>query len=83
LANNAIAIRERGYDPASCPVCYRLLTPGQNPMSLSAGQYLGILVEVEFLSSPYVVETFLMRAEAIDVIARGLQRGLRSYFEGH
>ena len=81
LANNAATIRANGHDPAACPDCYRLVTTGDNPMSLHRGEFVGAVVEVEFLSNPDVVEGLLLRADAFDVIAAGLARGLRSYFE--
>ncbi len=80
LANNAAIIRAHGFDPANCAACYRLITNGNNPMSLHAGTYLGVLVEVDFLSNPAVVEGFFMRPDSLDVIARGLFEGLRAYF---
>jgi hypothetical protein len=81
LASNATVIRANGNDPARCPDCYRLMTLGNNPMSLHGATYAGVLVEVEFLSNPAVVEDFLMRPDSLDVIARGLMRGLVGYFE--
>jgi N-acetylmuramoyl-L-alanine amidase len=81
LNNNARVIRANGYDPAACRECYRLLTLGNNPMSLHRGNYLGVLVEVEFLSNPDVVDGFMLRPDSLDVIAWGLFQGLRSYFE--
>jgi len=82
LANNAVTIRRNGADPANCADCMRLLTLGNNPMSLYAGIYVAALVEVEFLSNPDVVESLILRPDAFDVIARGLANGLRAYFEG-
>ena len=41
----------------------------------------GVLIEVEFLSNPAVVEGFLMRPESLDIIARGLMRGVLSYYQ--
>jgi N-acetylmuramoyl-L-alanine amidase len=82
FANNATIIKAHGADPANCPACYRLQTLGNNPMSLHQGQYVAALVEVEFLSNPAVVETFIMRPDSLDIIARGLLEGLRSYFAG-
>ena len=80
IANNAGAIRANGHDPAKCSDCYRLLTLGNNPMSMNPGLYLGVLVEVEFLSNPDVVEGFLLRPDSLDVIAAGLHQGLMAYF---
>jgi N-acetylmuramoyl-L-alanine amidase len=80
LANNAGAIRANGHDPAKCGDCYRLLTLGNNPMSIRMGRYLAVLVEVEFLSNPDVVEGFLLRPDSPDVIAAGLHQGLVAYF---
>jgi N-acetylmuramoyl-L-alanine amidase len=80
FAHNASAIRENGLDPANCPTCYRLLTTGNNPMSLHLGHYIGVLIEVEFLSNPDVVEGFLLRPDAFDVVAKGLLHGLRDYY---
>jgi N-acetylmuramoyl-L-alanine amidase len=81
LAHNAAVIRANGHDPAACRECYRLLTTGNNPMSLHRGGYLGVLVEVEFLSNAEVVDGFIMRPDSLDVIAGGLFQGLRGYFE--
>jgi N-acetylmuramoyl-L-alanine amidase len=81
FSHNAAAIRDKGLDPTNCAACYRLLTTGNNPMSLHAGRYVGALVEVEFLSNPDVVEDFLLRPGALDVVAQGLHNGLRDYFE--
>ena len=80
LANNAGAIRANGYDAAECGDCYRLLTLGNNPMSIRMGRYLAVLVEVEFLSNPDVVESFLLRPDSLDLVASGLHQGLMSYF---
>lgn len=82
IANNAAIIRANGADPANCPACMRLLTTGNNPMSLHPGRYVGALVEVEFLSNPAVVEGFVMRPDSLDIVARGLVKGLRTYFSG-
>lgn len=78
---NAAIIRRNGFDPTRCPECYRLFTLGNNPMSLHRASYLGVLVEVEFLSNPDVVESFLMRPDSLDVIAQGLFHGLEAYFD--
>ena len=80
FAANAAMIRANGFDPANCQACYRLLTLGANPMSARPGAYAGVLVEVEFLSNPDVVEGFLLRPDSLDIIARGLARGLLAYF---
>jgi N-acetylmuramoyl-L-alanine amidase len=80
LANNAATILANGKDPANCPDCHRLLTLGNNPMSFQPGRYVGAMVEVEFLSNPEVVEDFILRPDSLDVIARGLLRGLQAYF---
>jgi N-acetylmuramoyl-L-alanine amidase len=80
--NNAPAIIANGADPGDCADCTRLGVLGNNPMSLHMGTYVGALVEVEFLSNPYVVETLLMRADSVDLIAAGLASGLLAYFEG-
>ena len=58
----------------------RLVTNGNNPMSVRQGTYVGALVEVEFLSNPEVVERLIMRPDAFDVIARGLERGILAYY---
>lgn len=79
FANFAGIIRANGADPARCPACYRLLTMGANPMSLNQAGYLGVLVEVEFLSNPVVVEGFILRPDSLDIIAAGLHSGLRSF----
>lgn len=81
LANSASVIRANGSDPANCPDCYRLVTMGNNPMSLNRGTYVGAVVEVEFTSNPDVVEYLIMRHDWFDIVARGLFNGLRSYFE--
>jgi N-acetylmuramoyl-L-alanine amidase len=80
IANNQALIRANGADPAACRDCYRLLTLGNNPMSLHRGEYLGALVEVEFLSNPAVVEAFIARPDSLDIVARGLLRGTRTFF---
>lgn len=82
FANHTAIISANGSDPANCPECYRLLTMGTNPMSMRKGTYLGVLVEVDFLSNTSVVEGFFLRPDSLDVIARGLHQGLRSYFGG-
>jgi N-acetylmuramoyl-L-alanine amidase len=69
-----------GQDPARCPDCYRLFTLGNNPISLHPGSYVGVLIEVEFLSNPAVVEDFLLRPDSLDVIARGIMRGVLTYY---
>ena len=55
-------VRANGVDPANCLDCYRLVTLGNNPMSLHRGSYVGAVVEIDFLSNPDVVETFIKRA---------------------
>ena len=80
LQNNASVIRANGYDPANCRECMRLLTTGNNPMSVRPGNYVSALVEVEFLSNPDVVERLIMRPDAFDVIAKGLERGVLAYY---
>ena len=80
IATNAAAVVANGHDPAKCSECYRLVTMGNNPMSPRPGRYLAVLVEVEFLSNPDVVESFLLRPDSLDVIASGLYRGVRAYF---
>ena len=80
LQNNASVIRANGYDPANCRECMRLLTTGNNPMSVRPGNYVSALVEVEFLSNPDVVERLIMRPDAFDVIAQGLERGVLAYY---
>ena len=74
-------IRANGASPEWCADCSRLVTLGNNPMSLRKGTYAGALVEVEFLSNPEVVETLIMRPDTLDVIAMGLKRGLSAYYE--
>jgi len=80
LQNNASVIRANGYDPASCRDCLRLLTTGNNPMSVRPGTYVSALVEVEFISNPDVVERLIMRPDAFEVIAKGLERGVLAYY---
>lgn len=46
----------------------------------SRGSGVDVLVEVEFLSNPAVVEGFFLRADSLDVIASGLRDGLLGYF---
>lgn len=75
-------IRANGASAEACADCSRLVTLGNNPMSLHKGTYAGALVEVEFLSNPEVVETLIMRPDAFDVIANGLKSGLSGYYEG-
>jgi N-acetylmuramoyl-L-alanine amidase len=77
---NAATIMSHGHDPNNCPDCQRIGVLGNNPMSLTPGTYVGALVEVEFLSNPDVVEDFLMRPDAVDIIARGLASGVLQYF---
>jgi N-acetylmuramoyl-L-alanine amidase len=81
IATNAAAIRANGHDPARCPDCLRLLTLGNNPMSREMGSYLAILVEVEFLSNPWVVETLIMRPDLFDLAAAGIANGILRFFE--
>jgi N-acetylmuramoyl-L-alanine amidase len=80
LQNNAPVIRANGHDPANCRECLRLITTGNNPMSVRPGRYVAALVEVEFLSNPDVVERFVLRPDSFDIISRGLQRGVLAYF---
>jgi len=80
ITANAAAIRANGADPANCAACYRLFTPGNNPMSPRPGRYLGVLVEVEFLSNPNVVEALFLRPDSLDIIARGLAEGLSRFY---
>lgn len=80
FATNRQTIVANGHDPGRCPDCYRLFTLGNNPMSRERGAYVAVLVEVEFLSHPPIVEGFLMRPDALEVIARGLFEGLQRYF---
>jgi N-acetylmuramoyl-L-alanine amidase len=61
----------------------RLLTNGSNPMSVRMGTYTSALVEVEFISNPDVVERLIMRPDAFDVIAQGLEHGVLSYYAAH
>jgi peptidoglycan/xylan/chitin deacetylase (PgdA/CDA1 family) len=69
-----------GYD-ARCSDCTRLLSLGKNPLLFRQGQWpVGALVEALFLSNPQDV-AFLRRPEALTVIAQGLHRGVRAYFE--
>lgn len=70
-----------GYDQ-SCSDCLRLLTLGNNPMSLHPGTWkAGALVEGLFFTNPSDV-AFLIRPDAVDVIARGLANGLLRYVSG-
>jgi N-acetylmuramoyl-L-alanine amidase len=78
--HNAAPITKHGHDPNNCPDCQRIGVLGNNPMSLTPSAYVGALVEVEFLSNPDVVEDFLMRPDAVDVIARGLASGVLQFF---
>ena len=80
LQHNASTIRANGHDPANCRECLRLMTTGSNPMSVRRGSYVAALVEVEFLSNPDVVERLILRPDAFDVIARGLERGVLAYY---
>ena len=80
LTNNAKTIIENGHNPNNCPDCLGLITLGNNPMSLNPGHYIGALVEVEFLSNPQVVETFLTKPDSLDIIAGGLAKGIIVYF---
>jgi N-acetylmuramoyl-L-alanine amidase len=82
LANNAATIRANGHNPTACVDCYRLLTLGNNPMARELGRYLGAVVEIEFLSNPNAVEAFILRPDSLDVIARGLLRGLMAFVNG-
>jgi N-acetylmuramoyl-L-alanine amidase len=82
LQHNASIIRANDHDPANCRECLRLMTTGNNPMSVRPGRYVAALLEVEFLSNPDVVERLIMRPDAFDLIASGLQRGVLAYFAG-
>jgi N-acetylmuramoyl-L-alanine amidase len=77
---NAASIRANGFNPANCPDCLRLMTLGNNPMSREMGRYIGVLVEIEFLSNPTVVETLILRPDAFDIFARGIASGILGYF---
>ncbi len=79
IESHAAVIRANGQDPARCNDCYRLFTLGNNPMSLHPATYLGVMVEVEFLSNPDVVEGLILRLDLFDVIARGLLHGIEAY----
>lgn len=81
IATNAATIRANGHDPSNCPDCLRLLTLGNNPMSREMGRFVGVLVEVEFLSNPTVVESLIMRPDSLDIIARGIANGILAYFD--
>lgn len=62
-----------------CADCRRLFTLGSNPMSANRGAWqAGALVEVLFFSNPEDV-AFLMRPDAVEVIAQGLAGGLTEY----
>src|SRR5207237_3997060 len=63
ILHNANVVHANGYDPANCRECMRLLTTGNNPMSVRMGNYTSALVEVEFISNPDVVETLIMRPD--------------------
>ncbi len=68
-----------GFD-RSCLECTRLLTLGNNPMLARKGQWhAGALVEVLFLTNPDDV-AFLVRPDALDVIATGLFNGILNYY---
>lgn len=78
--NNAVTIARNGFDPADCPDCQRVGVLGNNPMSLHPGDYVGALVEVEFLSNPEVVDELFLRPDALAIVAAGLEAGIVSYF---
>jgi N-acetylmuramoyl-L-alanine amidase len=82
LEHNAAMIVANGADPSDCPDCQRLGVLGHNPMSRHEGTYIGALIEMEFLSNPDVVESLLLRPDAVDLLASGLRNGLLTYFEG-
>ncbi len=64
---------------AACSDCRRLFTLGNNPMSAAMGTWqAGALVEVLFFSNPQDV-AFLVRPDAVEVIAQGLTSGITAY----
>lgn len=66
-----------------CADCNRLFTLGNNPMSANKGTWqAGALVEVLFFSNPADV-AFLMRPDAVEVIAQGLTAGIIAYALGY
>jgi N-acetylmuramoyl-L-alanine amidase len=79
-ANNAVTIARNGFDPADCLECQRIGVLGNNPMSLHPGDYVGALVEVEFLSNPAAVDEFLLRPDSLAIVAAGLEAGVLNYF---
>lgn len=82
IRQHAAIIRANGHDPANCRECLRLFTNGNNPMSVRLGAYVSAMVEVEFLSNPDVVRDLILRPDAFDLIARGLERGVLAYYAG-
>lgn len=65
--------------PSNCADCKRLFTLGNNPMSANGGAWqAGALAEVLFFSNPSDV-AFLMRPDAVEVIAQGLTAGMIDY----
>jgi N-acetylmuramoyl-L-alanine amidase len=80
IANNSAIIRANGSNPADCPECYRLMTMGNNPMSLHRGGYVAAMIEVEFLSNPAVVEGLILRPDSFDLIAGAIHAGLRAFY---
>ncbi len=80
ISYNTQTIIKNGYDPNNCYDCQRLSILGNNPMTLTRGDYVGALIEAEFLSNPDVVEDFIMRPDSLDIIARGLAKGIINYY---
>lgn len=80
IRQHAEIVRRNGFNPNNCPDCQRLMVLGNNPMLLTRGQYIGILVEVEFLSNPDAVETFIMRPDSLDLTAAALAKGIIRYY---
>jgi N-acetylmuramoyl-L-alanine amidase len=82
LRHNAAAITANGHDPATCEDCRRLVILGNNPTSIHMGTYLGVLVELEYLSSRDVVQEVMLRDDVAELFATALRNGLVAWFAG-
>jgi N-acetylmuramoyl-L-alanine amidase len=80
IRHYAPIIRSHGIDPDNCPQCDGLLPLGNNPFSLHLGTYVAALVEVEYMTNPDVVERLLLRADVVDVVSRGLAKGILAFY---
>lgn len=80
MANNAHTVSAQGLDAADCYDCMRLFVLGHNPLTRERAQYVGVLVEIEFLSNPAVVEGLILRLDSLDLFARGLACGVLTYY---